>query len=150
MRLGRMAADVGVGLAAGLVGTAAMTVSSTIEQKIRPRESSSTPADAASKVLGVEPTDEGRARFSQLVHIGYGTAWGAVRGLLATVGITGPTASAVHFALVWGAEQVMLPVLKVSPSATQWGASEIAIDGMHHAVYATTTGLAYEALDRNR
>jgi hypothetical protein len=41
-----------------------MTVSSTLEMKLRGREASSAPADAAAKVLGVEPRgDAEKARF---------------------------------------------------------------------------------------
>ena len=35
-----------------------MTLSSTLEMKARGREGSSAPADAAGKVLGVEPRDQ--------------------------------------------------------------------------------------------
>ena len=46
-----------------------MTASSTLEAKLRRRGASSTPAQAAQKVLGVESIDEGsKARFSNLVH----------------------------------------------------------------------------------
>ena len=77
-RLGNVAAAVGKGLFAGVTGTAVMTVSSTLEMKLRDRPASSAPAKAAEKVLGVEPVDEAaEARFSNLVHWGYGTAWGA-------------------------------------------------------------------------
>ena len=52
---------------AGVAGTVAMTLSSTIEMKVRGRPASSTPALAATKVLGVEPVDEeAKARFSNL------------------------------------------------------------------------------------
>jgi len=79
--LGDVAGAVGRGLFAGVAGTAAMTVSSTLEAKLRKRASSSAPADAAGKVLGVAPRDEaGQTRFSTVVHWGYGTSWGAVRG----------------------------------------------------------------------
>ncbi|MCF6522324.1 hypothetical protein [Streptomyces sp. JJ36] len=150
-RAGRVAADVGVGLAAGLAGTLAMTVSSTVEMKVRGRGGSSSPADAAGKLLGVRPADEeGEQRFSQAVHYGYGTAWGAARGLLASLGLGPAAASAAHLGLVWGSEQVMLPALDVSPPATQWGAREVAVDALHHVVYAAATGAAYTLLDRNR
>ena len=59
MKLGDVAADIGKGLFAGAIGTAAMTVSSTLEMQIRDRPPSSAPADAAAKVLGVEPKGEG-------------------------------------------------------------------------------------------
>jgi hypothetical protein len=149
MKLGDVAADVGKGLFAGVAGTAAMTVSSTLEMKIRGRAASTAPADAAGKVLGVEPTGEReQARFSNLVHWGYGTGWGAVRGLIGAAGIEGPAAAAAHLAAVWGSEQVMLPALGVAPPFWKWGKKEVAIDAVHHAVYAGATSLAYAYLDR--
>ncbi len=149
MKLGDVAADVGRGLFAGLLGTAAMTVSSTAEMKIRGRPASNAPAVAAGKVLGVEPKDEeGEARFSTLVHWGYGTGWGAVRGLVGTAGLEGPAAAAAYFGAVWGTEQVMLPALDVAPPFWTWGAKEVGIDAFHHLVYATATSVAYSVLDR--
>ena len=146
---GRLAGNIGKGLAAGFVGTAAMTVSSTLEAKIRDRGSSSTPAEAAEKMLGVEEMDSEQAesRFNNLVHWGYGTAWGAARGLLGSV-LPPAAADAAHLGAVWGGEQVVLPSLDVSPPATQWGAKEVGIDVLHHVVYALATGLAYRWLDR--
>jgi len=149
MNLGDVAASVGKGLFAGLAGTVAMTVSSTLEMKIRSRQGSSAPAEAAAKVLGVEPTGEAEeARFSNLVHWGYGTSWGPVRGLIGAAGLKGPRATATHFLAVWGTEQVMLPSLGVAPPFWQWGAKEVAIDAFHHLVYAGATGVAYAVLDR--
>ncbi|HEY8867732.1 MAG TPA: hypothetical protein VIM22_12410 [Solirubrobacteraceae bacterium] len=150
MRLGDTAAAVGKGLFAGAAGTVAMTASSTLEAKLRERGSSSAPADAAGKVLGVQPRDQaGQARFSNVVHWSYGTSWGAVRGLLHAAGIDGPTASMAHFAAIWGSAQVMLPALDVAPPPWDTEPKEIAIDAFHHAVYATFTGLAFAALQRS-
>lgn len=151
MRIGKLAADVGVGLAAGLAGTVAMTVSSTVEMKLRKRSGSDAPAQAAGKLLGVEPTGEdAKARFAGLVHWGYGTGWGAARGVLATLGLRGAPAAGAHFAMVWGGEQAMLPALGVAPPATRWGVSEVGIDVWHHLVYAAATSAAYELLDVDR
>jgi hypothetical protein len=146
--LARLAANIGKGLAAGLVGTAAMTVSSTMEMKLRDRGSSNAPADAASKVLGVDgfTSEEAEQRFGQLIHWAYGTSWGAARGILGTVLPPG-VADAAHFAALWGSEQVMLPALDVAPPATEWGAEEVAVDTWHHTVYILATGLAYRWLD---
>ena len=120
MKLGDVAAAVGKGLFAGVAGTAAMTASSTLEAKLRGRGASSTPAQAAQKVLGVEPIDEGsEARFSNLVHWGYGTVWGGARVLLAAAGLSGPTVTAAHLGAVWGSEQKMLPALDVTPPLTE-------------------------------
>src|SRR5919107_5408147 len=149
--LGDIAANFGKGLFAGLAGTAAMTVSSTLEMKLSGRGASQTPAEAAEAVLDVEPQDEEtEARFSNLVHWGYGTGWGGVRGLLASAGLSGPLATAAHLGLVWGAEQVVLPALDVSAPVFKYGGKATATDLLHHTVYATATGLAYAYLDRSQ
>ncbi len=57
-------------------------------------------------------------------------------------------AAAAHFLTVWSTEQVMLPALGVAPPFWRWGAKEVAIDAFHHLVYASSTGVAYAALDR--
>ena len=149
--IGDIAANVGKGMFAGVAGTAVMTVSSTLEMKLSGRSASQTPAEAAEKVLKVEPEDEGaEARFSNLVHWGYGTAWGAARGLLASAGLSGPVATAAHLGLVWGAEQVVLPALDVSAPVVKYGSKATATDLLHHVVYATATGLTYSYLERSQ
>ena len=143
-----MATRLGRGLIAGAIGTAAMTVSSTIEQKRRGREASTAPADAAAKVLGIaEFADDGaKSRFSNIVHWAYGTGWGVPRALLDAAGLGPAAATATHGGLLWGSEQVILPTLGVAPPLTEWGATEVAIDALHHAVYTVAAGVAYEAL----
>ena len=138
-------------MAAGLAGAAVMTVSSTIEMKVRGRADSSAPADATGKLLGVRPVCEKEGqRFGTFVHWAYGTGWGAARGVLAALGMPVLVATAAHLALVRGTEQVMLPALRVALPATQWGARELAVDGWHHLVYAGATGAAYQLPDRAR
>ncbi|MDX6708958.1 MAG: hypothetical protein QOI48_4804 [Solirubrobacteraceae bacterium] len=143
-----LADTIGRGLVAGFAGTAAMTVSSTLEMKLRGRAASTAPADATAKVLGIERfrDDPAKARFSNLVHWGYGSAWGVVHGLLRLAGLPPAKATAAHLAAVWGNEAVMLPVLGVAPPFWTWGVEEVAIDVWHHVVYATATAVAYEQL----
>src|SRR3954453_17772965 len=145
----RLAAKIGRGLVAGAVGTAAMTVSSTIEQKRRGRPPSTAPADAAMKVLGIEGfcDDAAKSRFSNVVHWAYGTGWGVPRGLFDAAGLdTAAATAAAHGGALWGSEQVMLPALGVAPPLWEWGVVEVAIDALHHAVYTTAASVAYEAL----
>jgi hypothetical protein len=145
----RIAEAVGRGLAAGAVGTALMTVSSTLEARLRHRKPSAAPAEAAGKLLGVQPREEaGKQRFSTAVHWAYGTGWGAVRGLIDLAGPHGRRAAAAHFGAIWGSELVMLPALGVASPAWRWGATEVGIDALHHVVYATATSVAYEVLGR--
>jgi hypothetical protein len=140
----------GRGLAAGLIGTAAMTVSSTVEARLRGRAPSSAPARATAKVLGIKEFDSdlAAARFNDLSHWGYGTSWGALRGLLGATGMPARAATALHGAAIYGSAQVTLPALEVAPPAVFWPKAEIAIDAFHHLVYAAATGLAYRALSR--
>lgn len=144
-----VAGAVGKGLFAGAIGTVFMTVSSTVEAKLTGRGASSAPADAAGKVLGVQPRDEdGRARFSNAVHWGYGTSWGAVRGLIELTRSSQPAATAMHFAAVWGSSLVMLPALDVAPPPWRQPLSGVAVDAIHHMVYAAGTSAAYAMIDR--
>jgi hypothetical protein len=147
-----LASAIGKGLVAGFAGTAAMTISSTIEAKLRGREPSSAPARATAKVLGIKEFEDARAaaRFNDLSHWGYGTSWGVLRGLLAASGMTPKAATAAHGAAIYGAAQVTLPALEIAPPAVFWSKREIAIDAFHHAVYAAATGGAYELIADGR
>jgi hypothetical protein len=148
----KLAGSIGKGLVAGLAGTAFMTVSSTVEARLRHRKPSSAPARATAKALGITSfADEiAQARFNDLAHWGYGTGWGAVRGLLDALGLPPRAATAAHAAAVWGSAQVTLPALDITPPALFWAPREIAIDAFHHAVYATATGIAYQLLSDRR
>ena len=144
-----LGSSIGKGLLAGFVGTAAMTVSSTLEARLRHRAASSAPARATAKVLGIKEFEDdiAAARFNDLSHWGYGTGWGVVRGLLAATGMSPKAATAAHGAAIWGSAQVTLPALEVAPPIVFWQKREIAIDVFHHAVYTLATGIAYKLID---
>ena len=146
--LDTLASSIGRGLVAGALGTAAMTVSSTLEARIRGRAASSAPARATAKVLGIKEFESelAQARFNDLSHWGYGTGWGVLRGLLGATPMTPRAATLAHGAAIYGAAQVTLPALEIAPPSIFWGAKEIAIDALHHAVYAASCGVAYAAL----
>ena len=150
--LTKTATAVGDGLVAGALGTAAMTVSSTIEARLRHRSASSAPARATARALGIKEFDSelARARFNDLSHWGYGTGWGVVRGVLGATGMRPAKATAAHGAAVWGSAAVTLPALDVAPPFVFWGREEVAIDLFHHAVYAVATGIAYELVTSGR
>jgi hypothetical protein len=150
--LSRLSTAVGDGLVAGFLGTAAMTASSTLEARLRHRAASSAPARATTKALGIAgfDSDLARARFNDLSHWGYGTGWGVVRGLLGASGLPSAKATAAHGTAVWGCAAVTLPALDVAPPFIFWGRKEVAIDLLHHAVYAAATGLAYDVIAAGR
>jgi hypothetical protein len=147
-RADTLATAIGRGLVAGLAGTAAMTISSTVEARLRGRAFSTAPARATAKVLGIREFDSdlARARWNDLSHWGYGTGWGVLRGLLGATPMSARGATLVHGAAIYGAAQVTLPALDIAPPAIFWGVKEIAIDALHHAVYAAATGAAYAAI----
>ena len=149
MRLTTLANDIGKGIFAGLAGTAAMTISSTLEAKLRGRQPSTAPAKAATKALGIETFEDGEAyaKFSNLVHWGYGTGWGVARGVLRAFGLSPRLATPAHFVALWGSAIVTLPKLDAAPPVTKWGKEEVAIDLFHHLVYVTAAATAYELLD---
>ena len=147
-RIDTLATAIGRGLVAGFAGTVAMTVSSTLEARLRGRAFSTAPARATAKVLGIREfeSDLAQARWNDLSHWGYGTGWGVLRGLLGATPLSGRAATLAHGAAIYGAAQVTLPALEIAPPSIFWGAKEIAIDALHHAVYATATGAAYRAI----
>ncbi len=150
--LTKLSTAIGDGLVAGFLGTAAMTVSSTIEARLRHRAASTAPARATAKALGIADFDDdiARARFNDLSHWGYGTGWGVVRGLLGATGMPPNKATAAHGAAIWGSAAVALPALEIAPPFVFWGKEELAIDVFHHTVYALATGLAYEVIAAGR
>jgi hypothetical protein len=148
--LARIADGIGKGVLAGFAGTAAMTASSTIEAKLRGRPFSTAPAKAATRALGIETFDDGEAyaRFSNLVHWGYGTGWGVARGVMRALGLGPRLATGAHFATLWGSALYTLPKYEVAPPVIEWEAEDVAIDVFHHLVYVGAAALAFEFLDR--
>src|SRR5215467_14843396 len=145
----RIADGIGKGVLAGVAGTAAMTVSSTLEAKLRGRPFSTAPAKAATRALGIETFDDGEAyaRFSNLVHWGYGTGWGVARGIMRVVGLGPRLATGAHFAALWGSALYSLPKYEVAPPVTEWATEDVAIDIFHHLVYVGAAALAFEFLN---
>lgn len=172
--LSRVGGALGRGLIAGLAGTVAITVSQMIEMQLTKRGQSEAPMKVAHKALGVEAegkaeleaekqennSDDSReeqleekveankAAFSQVLHFAYGTSWGFARSLMDLAGLRGAPACLLHFAAVWGAAQVMLPAADASKPITQWSPKQIAVDALHHAVYAAAAGAVYDAMPR--
>jgi hypothetical protein len=146
--LGELAGAIGKGLLAGLAGTAAITLSQMIEMKITKRQSSDAPVKVASQVTGAAPADESqKEKLNNEIHYAYGTSWGVVRGLLGLAGLKGLPATMVHFGAIWATELIMLPKYDAAPPVNEQEPKTVAIDALHHAVYAVAAGLAYDALD---
>ncbi len=149
--LEELGAAIGKGLLAGLAATAAITVSQMIEMKLTKRKPSEVPVKVASEVLAVKPQNQDeKEKVSQEIHWAYGTSLGVMRGIIGLARLKGIPATLAHFSAVWGWSMVMLPIFKASPPVTEQDPKAVAIDGFHHAVYAITAGLVYDALDTGR
>jgi hypothetical protein len=141
------AASAGIGLAAGLAGTAAMMASTVLETRLGAEPASAAAIQASGKVLGVRPES---TWFGALVHLGYGSGWGLARAVLGSLGLSASAAAAVHLAALWTSEQIALPALGVTAPITRQRPSDVAVEAWNCLAYAAVTSAAYELLDRNR
>jgi hypothetical protein len=149
--LGELGSAIGKGLLAGLAGTAAITLSQMIEMKLTKRKASDAPVKVAEQVTDVKPvSEESEEKVAQQIHWAYGTSWGIARGVIGLTGLRGLPAIVAHFAAIWGTAIFMLPAYKAGPKIMEEDSKTIAIDAMHHAVYAIAAGLTYDALDAGR
>ena len=145
--LGQLGAAIGKGLIAGFAGTIAITISQMIEMRITKRKASNAPAKAVEKTLHIEATPGNKEEFSNEVHWVYGTSWGVMRGLLSMAGIRGFAATSLHLASIWGTAVNIQPKLDIAPPLSEWEPKDIAIDILHHSVYAIAAGLVFDAID---
>ena len=137
-------------LAAGVAGTAAMTVYQTAVAKLRGTEASTTPAEVGKRVIrGVfhRRFDEDQTGLlNNVMHWGYGTGWGAAYAL--TDGLELPVAvrGLAFGTLVWSASLLELPAMKLAPPVWDYPAAELALDVSYHLVYGVAVAAAYRAL----
>ena len=136
------------GVAAGAIGTAAMTGAQTAYYKAVGAEPSDTPAEVGTRVVrGVlkrELSEDDTSRLNNVMHWLYGTGWGALYGLTAAGREPG---LGVGFALtVWGASQVELPAMKLAPPPWESDLQTLAPDVGFHVVYGVAVATAYKAL----
>jgi hypothetical protein len=156
-RIGTITGDLGRGLFAGFIGTAAMSVSQMFEMKLTKRKGSDTPLQAVGKVLGIPVLDLMpvmklllKEKLVNIIHYSYGTAWGGVRGVIGSTGLKGTLADAIHFSSVLGTELVMLPKLHLAPPVKKLDAQTISVSGVHHIVYALVSGVVFDLLKSRR
>jgi hypothetical protein len=131
---------VGRGLAAGAIGTAAMTGAQTLYLKAQGSEGSDTPAQAARtiwhKLTGREVPEERMGLLNNVMHWAYGTGWGVVLGL-GRERLDLPTLpqGLLFGTLVWAWSLVELPALGLAPPPWEYDVASIAPDLGFHLVY---------------
>jgi hypothetical protein len=122
---GILAAFIGTGHMT--IGTGHMTISSTTEMQWAGREASVAPGLATAKLLRPLGVREVKGRALDILatwtHWVYGTLWGfALWALVGPAGLPLWAAGIAFFFLVWGAEQVHLPLLGAAPLPWEVGA----------------------------
>jgi hypothetical protein len=136
------------GMAAGAVGTVAMTLAEQVDMTVTGRESSDVPGRVGAHLLpGRDPgSPVDVASLNTPVHWVHGITMGAVRGALDSAGVHGPAATAAHFALVWGGDAALYKALGIADAPWEWSASQLVSDVTGKGVYAVVTGAVYDKL----
>jgi hypothetical protein len=146
-----------LGLAAGVVGTAAMTAVQELLARLKDDdaggEEEPAPAQAVRKALGVagiEPPRSWTPFLAQGAHWLYGVGWGGVYGLLRRDDGAGNAARA-GLGLgtgVWAASYAQLVPLGIYEPPWRYSPAELAEDFSYHAVYGLGVAATYRALKR--
>jgi uncharacterized membrane protein len=122
------------GLAAGAIGTAAMTSVQMAYLRATGGQPSTAPGDVGRKLVDV-PRGR-RAAFNQAMHMLCGTSWGAPFALLRR----SQHGNGLLFGVaVWGVSLVELPLLDVAEPPWRQPAGALALDLAFHLVYGTAT-----------
>jgi hypothetical protein len=141
---------VALGLAAGAVGTIALTLAEQAEMKLTGREPSDVPGQVGVKLAGGEPgADPARVRqLGPVVHWAHGVGLGAVRAGLDRAGL-GPVAATLAFApIVFGGDAALYRALGIAPAPWRWKRAELATDLFGKGVLAFATSAAYVYLKK--
>ena len=135
------------GLAAGLVGVAAMTAGEKLEQLVTRRPNSYVPAHTLERLLGrPHKPDEERLWMNWTMHWGQGVLLGALRGLMARRGLRGPVGSFLFMNVRLLNDQTLENATGVGAPPWTWPIDEQVIDLLHKAVYAFVTGTVADRL----
>ena len=139
---------VGLGLAAGVIGTGALTLAEKAEMRLTGREASSVPGQVGAKLMGRDPGANPSVvkRLDPIVHWGHGIALGAVRGLLDVAGLGPVAATLVFFPIVWGGDAALYRALGIAPPPWRWTGGELGTDLFGKGVLALATSGAYIVL----
>jgi uncharacterized membrane protein len=140
----------GIGLAAGMVGTAAMTSAQVWLYGLTGGEASEAPAKVGERLLeaaGLKVRKERRPGLNNAMHVLYGASWGKVFGLALGRGerAPGPAQGLAFGANVWAVSLAMLPALGLADAPWKQPVASLAQDLGFHFVYGTVTAAAYEA-----
>jgi hypothetical protein len=136
-------ASLAAGGLAGVAGTAAMTLATSLE---RPRDRKARLEAELESTRSRAPSLPPGQSLDQVSRWEYGAAWGLVRGALGVAGLRGPAAAATLLAAVWSGDQLILPPPGAPSASWSWAPEDMAVDFLRCAIYATATQAAYQWL----
>ena len=141
---------VGLGLAAGAVGTVALTFAERAEMALTGRDASTVPGQVGEKLAGRDPNTSGELvePLNGPVHWSHGIGLGAVRGLLDPAGLGPLAATLVFYPLVWGGDAALYRALGIADVPWRWERADLLRDLYGKAVLAFATSGAYIALGK--
>jgi hypothetical protein len=142
--------DLTRGTLAGLLGVAAMAgVITTLRRTLLTTEQLNAAKTHPEKIVergaamaGMEELDDQtRRRLGDLIHFGYGAAWGAVYAVLSRGGAANPVAGGLALAGgLWAfGFNVLMPVLGVQAGPWKWGKREFVFTISAHIAYGLVT-----------
>ncbi len=134
------------GVAAGLAGVAAMTVTEKVEQWLTGRPNSYVPARTLAHLVGLSDPDSDRWSRNMLMHWANGVVLGAARGIMSAANLRGPQTAILHTPLRLSWDQTLENLTGVGAPPWTWPRDELLIDVVHKAVFSLATGAAADAL----
>ncbi|MGA9869801.1 MAG: hypothetical protein WBQ44_01450 [Rhodococcus sp. (in: high G+C Gram-positive bacteria)] len=135
------------GLVAGAVGAGVMTLSERLEQRITGRPNSYVPAHVLHRITGA---GQPNTAANWAMHYGQAAVLGVLRSVMSEVGLRGPLASAKFTVVRLTNDQILENATGVGAPPQTWPRKELAVDVLHKAVYAFTTGAITDALAARR
>lgn len=135
------------GMLAGLVGAAAMTLTEKVEQRLTGRPDSYVPAVTLGRLLGIsDERSEHSSTLNLAMHFGQGALVGIWRAVMAEGGLRGPLASTAFTGFRLTNDQTLENLTGSGAPPATWPRKELAVDVLHKAVYAFTTGVVADRL----
>jgi hypothetical protein len=140
-----------IGLAAGLAGTAAMTVFQGAEYALTGAKPSRAPADVAARIKRRLGAGRLRRRHrgiaNQGMHWSYGVSWGVPLGIVTAERDLQPEVAGPAFGLfVWGAALAHQPALGIADVPWRRSPASLATEALSHLVYGIGAAAALRAL----
>ena len=143
--------DAATGLAAGISGTAAMTIAQDAQLALTGSRPSTAPAAVAEKLkraAGAGRLTRGQRRVAnQVMHWLYGTSWGIPYGIVVRRTDVPPEISGPVFGLaVWGAALAHAPALGIADVPWKRSLPSLGSEALFHVVYGIGAAAAVRAL----